>query len=173
MVSLLKAAHLTLFEILGYQYAFSVGGYFVGRQILGEFFNQNHSKPKSKVLENSFQFFREFTHMVRPVLSIDADIKGTISDRKMFICRGRKGLPWGLMVFVRIMNSFHAVLIPIFDEPETVEIFMNFLKNENESLDVTLCKFDQDHWEISENITSMNWPKTGVLYPEAPSEKSG
>ena len=34
MVSLIKSAHLTLFEMLGYRYALSSGGEFVGRQIL-------------------------------------------------------------------------------------------------------------------------------------------
>jgi hypothetical protein len=42
MVSVIKAAHLTLFEMLGYRYALSLAGYFVGRQILGEFYLQNY-----------------------------------------------------------------------------------------------------------------------------------
>jgi len=166
LVSLIKAAHLALFEILGYRYAFSVGGYFVGRQILGEFFVQNHGKPKSIVIENSYQFFQEFTHMVRPVLTLDLDIQGTISDRKMFVCRGRRNLPWALIVFIRVLQSLHAVLIPVFDEPESVEMYLNFLKNNNESLDVSMCIFRENHWEIGKELTKLNWPKTGILYPE-------
>ena len=38
VVSLLKCAHLTLFDMLGYHYALSAGGAFLGRTVLGDFF---------------------------------------------------------------------------------------------------------------------------------------
>ena len=38
LVSLLKSAHLTLFHLLGYRYALSAGGYFLGKTVLGTFF---------------------------------------------------------------------------------------------------------------------------------------
>ena len=37
LVSVIKAAHLTLFAMHGYNYALSSSGIFVGQQILGEF----------------------------------------------------------------------------------------------------------------------------------------
>jgi chaperonin cofactor prefoldin len=40
------------------------------------------------------------------------------------------------------------------------------LNNKNESLDVSLCIYQENHWEIEKEITKLNWPKTGVLYPE-------
>jgi hypothetical protein len=42
LVSLIKVAHLTLFSMLGYRYALSAGGHFMGRSILGEFYLQNY-----------------------------------------------------------------------------------------------------------------------------------
>ena len=42
LVSLIKVAHLTLFRMLGYRYALSDGGHFMGWSILGDFYLENH-----------------------------------------------------------------------------------------------------------------------------------
>lgn len=166
LVSLVKAAHLTLFHILGYRYVLSASGYFVGRQILGEFFYQNYNKSKAKVLENAFSSFREFTHMVRPVLSTDFNLRGTITDSKFFICKGNGCTPWALIVFIRTAQSLHAVMIPIFDQPDAVATFLGFLQNENNLIEGSLGCYRDGHWEISKELSKLVWPKTGVLYPE-------
>jgi hypothetical protein len=165
LVSLIKAAHLTLFEMLGYRYALSAGGYFVGRQVLGEFFCQNRDKSKHEVLENAHPFFREFASMVRPVQSFDLDLRGTITDGKLFVCRKSGHSPWALIVFVRTSQSLHAVMIPVFDQPDAVATFMGFLQDENESVEASLGCFEQDHWEIDKKVGKIVWPKTGILYP--------
>lgn len=166
LVSLIKAAHLTLFDMLGYRYALSAGGHFVGRQILGEFFYQNYDKPKAEALENAHSFFREFAHMVRPVQSLDFDLQGTITDNKLFICRGSGRSPWALIVFIRTSRSLHAVLVPVFEQPDTVATFLGFLQGENNLVEGALGCFEEGHWEISKEMGKLIWPKTGVLYPE-------
>jgi hypothetical protein len=165
LVSLIKAAHLTLFEMLGYRYALSAGGYFVGRQILGEFFWQNYNKSKAEVLENAYSFFREFAHMVRPVQSCSLDLQGTITDGLLFICRGNDGSPWALIVFIKTSQSLHAVMIPIFDQPDAVAMFMGFLQNADDSVEANLCRFEQDQWKINKQSSKLFWPKSGILYP--------
>lgn len=165
LVSLIKAAHLTLFDMLGYRYALSAGGYFVGRQILGEFFCQNHGKPKSKVVENALLFFQEFAHMVRPVKASDLDLQGTVTDGMLFVCREGGDFPWALIVFIRTSRVLHAVLIPVLDQPEAVATFLGFLQDQNDSIDASCCRFEQDRWEINEEVGKLVWPKTGILYP--------
>ncbi len=165
LVALIKAAHLTLFEMLGYRYALSAGGYFVGRQILGEFFRQNHVRPKPEVLENARHFFREFTHMVRPVQSCDLNLQGTITDGLLFICKGYGSSPWALIVFVKTSQSLHAVMIPVFDQPDAVTGFMDFLRNAKDSIDVTLCRFEGGQWNSERESTTLLWPKSGTLCP--------
>jgi hypothetical protein len=165
LVSLIKAAHLTLFEMLGYRYALSAGGYFIGRQILGEFFLQNCGKPKTEVLEKAHSFFREFVHMVRPVQSCSPGLQGTITDGLLFISRGNNGAPWALIVFIKTSQSLHAVMIPIFDQPDAAAMFMDYLQNKNDSVEVTLCRFDQDRWRIDKKSSRLFWPKSGILYP--------
>lgn len=166
LVSLIKAAHLTLFEMLGYRYGLSAAGYFVGRQILGEFFNRNKSQPKATVLDNAIPYFREFAHMVRPISSDNHDFEGTITDGLLHVCIDNRNNPWAFIVYINISRSLYAVMIPVFDKPENVERFMNFLQNELDSIEVSLCHFSQNHWEINKDVMKIIWPKDGILYPE-------
>ena len=51
LVSLLKAAHLTLFHSLGYRYALSAGGRFIGFTVLGDFFLKTRDMARTRALE--------------------------------------------------------------------------------------------------------------------------
>lgn len=166
LVSLIKAAHLTLFEMLGYRYILSTGGYFVGRQILGEFYLKNCDKPKSTIFDNAHPFFRNFSHMVRPIQSSGIDFQGTITDKLLLICKEGEGLPWAFLVFIKTSKSLHAVMIPILDQPDTVAKFLEFLHSDTNVIAVTLIRFKDDHWEINKESSKLHWPKDGVLYPE-------
>jgi hypothetical protein len=165
LVSLIKAAHLTLFEMLGYHYALSTGGYFVGHQILGEFFLRNCEKPKTDVLKNAHPFFREFVHMVQPVQSSAINFQGTITDRQLFICKGNNTPPWAFIVFIKTSQSLHAVMVPILNQPDAVAKFIRFLQDDNDSIEAALGCFEQDHWKIIQESTKLLWPKSGILYP--------
>ena len=165
LVSLIKAAHLTLFEILGYRYALSAGGHFVGRQILGEFFLRNHDKRKTDVLKNARPFFREFAHMVRPVESSGIDFRGTINDKQLLVCKRNSTHPWAFIVFLKMSRSLHAVMIPILDQSFTAAKFIRFLQDEDDSIEVALSRFEQDHWTIDKESAEIRWPKSGVSYP--------
>lgn len=164
LVSLIKAAHLTLFEMLGYRYVFSPAGHLVGRQILGEFFIQNRDKPKKDVQKNAYEFFREFVHMIRPVESSLLNLQGTVVDKQLLICKEDGGLAWAMIVFLKISESLHAVLMPALDHPFAAARFLTFLRDETDSIRAALGRFESDRWSISTNSTKLYWPKTGELY---------
>lgn len=166
LVSLIKSAHLTLFEMLGYDYVLSAGGNFVGHQILGKFYEQNKSKSKSEVLENALPFFYDFAHMVRPLPSNNLGFQGTISDNQLLVCRDINNTIWALIVFIRTNQDLHAVLIPIFDKIEAIPKFLDFLKSKKETIEVNFCRFKIENWEFSKKSIKLTWPKTGILYPE-------
>jgi hypothetical protein len=165
LVSVIKAAHLTLFEMLGYRYALSAAGVFVGRDILGRFYSENKDRPKSEVLENARPFFREFVHMVRPFISCGFDSQGTVVDRTFYMCIGSSGSPWAMIVFVKTAHVIHGVLMPVFEQAEQAATYLGFLKNGNESVQVAVCRFEQDGWEIGKETMPLVWPKSGTLYP--------
>lgn len=165
LVSLIKAAHLTLFEMLSYHYALSAGGYFVGRDVLGEFFLRNCNKTKSEVLKDAHLFFREFANMVRPIQSSSLNLRGTITDGLVLVCKDNMGSPWALIAFVKTLQSLHAVMIPILDQPDSAAKFIGFLKDEKESINVAYCRYEQGQWKLSNESVKLLWPKTGTLYP--------
>lgn len=167
LVSLIKAAHLTLFHMLGYRYGLSTGGNYVGRHILGEFFLQNFGGSKRVVIERAAPFFREFAPMFRPVVAKGIDFQGTLSDGKLMLCRTVRDLNWGLVVFISISGALHAVLIPIFDDPESIAYYLDFMKNDHETLRVQYCIFEEGKWNVDPNAINLSWPKTGTLYPES------
>ncbi len=160
LVSLIKAAHLTLLEMLGYRYALSAGGYFVGRQILGDFFLKNLNEPRRVVLRNADDFFWEFAHMARPVESSEVSLRGTVTDGKAFICREGRRAPWALIVFVRTSRSLHAVLMPILNDPEAVAKFLAFLKSDDECIEANWASLERDDWRISNETMKLRWPKS-------------
>lgn len=166
LVSAIKAAHLTLFQMLGYRYALSLAGHFVGYDILGKFFEENHTKKKTEVLRSAAPFFREFGNMVRPVISMPFDSAGSIKDKTFLMCVGSSGTVWGFIVFVKTAHLNHGVLMPVFEEAEQAVTYLNFLKNENSAIQVAGCRFKGDGWERDDKTIPLVWPKKGLLYPE-------
>jgi len=164
LVSLIKSAHLTLFEMLGYRYALSAGGHFLGWSILGEFFLKNNGLTKREITDNALEYFREFQHMVRPLLTVQ--VRGTVADRLVLICKADSGLHWAIVVFIRTSESLHAVLIPVFEQAEAAAHFLAFLQNQNEEVEVVFALYQDGEWRVETNSRTIKWPKSGILYPE-------
>lgn len=165
MVSLLKAAHLTLFEMLGYRYALSEGGKFLGHTVLGEFFLKNVGLSKSDALSNADNHFRQFVHMVRPVPSPAVTLQGTTTDRVLYLCKAERAHPWAFIIFVRTSQLLHAVLAPVFEEPSGKARFLEFLESQNEQLEAYPCEYRDHQWLLAKKSLALTWPKTGVVYP--------
>ena len=163
LVSLLKAAHLTLFEMLGYRYALSLGGYVLGKTVLGDFFLRNRDLPKAEVLVAATAHFREFANMVRPALSTAMDVQGTVSDGFVFVCRCGDDTPWAFIVFVRTSDLLHAVLVPVLDTPSASARFVDFLRGDGGALRANRCRFRDDKWFGSSESEILNWPRGEFL----------
>jgi len=161
LVSLIKAAHLTLFELFGYRYIFTAAGRFIGYDALGTFFLDNHLKRKSKVIENAAIHFRAFKNMVRPVISHGIDFDGTLSDKKCLICFGSSNQFWASIIFLKVGLQMHSVIIPTFSSADSVPTFLTFLKNDLETLSVSEAYYDQkeDVWKVSKTRVALKWPK--------------
>ncbi|MFI5395833.1 MAG: hypothetical protein ACHQ9S_09900 [Candidatus Binatia bacterium] len=166
LVSLIKAAHLTLFQMLGYRYALTAGAELVGHQILGKFFSDNWGKSKGDVLHNAKHFFREFQHMVRPVLWREIEFAGSITDRMFIVCFGGTGQSWGLIVFVKTGETLHAVIVPTL--AETLPDFLGFIRGSGEVFHGSVCVLEpsEDRWKVDRKWIEMRWPKTGIVYPD-------
>ncbi len=157
LVSLLRSAHLTLFELMGYEYALSASGHFLGHDILGRFFLANAGRNKESVIKAAENHFPEFVNLVRPILKHPPNLKGTTTDRMMYVCKGNPK-PWALLILVRAGKDMHAVLVPVLEEPEGAARFIGFLKEPAPRFEVQLAKFAGDRWDVSRDSTMFNWP---------------
>jgi hypothetical protein len=160
-VSLLKAAHLSLFEVVGYRYALSAAGHFLGQQILGTFFSAHRNKPKSEVILAAKTYFAEFATMLRPVSEPDTSIKGTVADRRILVCHASSGGFWSQIVFIRTGELLHSVMLPIWDRPDMVPVFLEFLHNDHEEIHASWAEHANRSWRIEPAKIHMTWTKKG------------
>ncbi len=158
LVSLLKAAHLTFFHLVGYRYALSAGGRFMGRDVLGKFFDQLAGQSKAEILREARTHFGEFQNLVRPVLSSTTGLEGTITDGLFYLCMSSDG-PWAKAVMVRTGEHMHTVLVPIFDQAEPAARFFRFLDQSSGRLEVRLARFSGEKWEVSPTALQFEWPE--------------
>ena len=100
LVSLIKAAHLTLFHLCGYRHVFSGCGYFLGRILLGDFFLEARKMERDDAFELARTHFTQYVNMVRPVLTEPCPFKGTLTDHMLYVCM-KGDRPWALLIFVR------------------------------------------------------------------------
>jgi len=155
--SLLKAAHLTLFDMLGYKYGLSLSGRFVGHDILGRFFLENRGKTKSEILKNAPEHFKEFVNMVRPVESAPPGFKGTATDHLLFLCMSGER-PWALIILIKTGDMLHAVLVPAFDAAENSARFLRFIENPFGTIEARLVRYVKDHWDLFPENHKFFWP---------------
>jgi hypothetical protein len=163
LVSLLKAAHLTLFEMLGYRYALSAGGIFLGRDVLGKFFLRNRDLSKADVLIDAASYFREFKNMMRPVMNAPPEAPDTVTDRFLFVCHCEAEIPWALIVFIRTSDLLHAVLVPVLETQSAAARFVTFLRGDGGPIWANRCHFEGERWLGSKESEILNWPKAEFL----------
>lgn len=156
-VSLLKTAHLTLFELVGYHYALSSGGLFMGRDVLGKFFDQARNLDRSAILKAAVTHFAEFVNLMRPMLKAPPELKGTISDGLLYLCTGTPK-PWAIMVLVRTGDKMHAVLVPVLEDAESAARFANFLRTSPPRFEIRLARYTNGEWQITPDTRTVEWP---------------
>jgi hypothetical protein len=159
LVSILKAAHLTMFEMLGYRYALSAGGCFLGKTVLGDFFLRCGNLSKAEALPAAMTHFRQFSNMMRPVESAAEEARGTISDGLVFVCRCSDETPWAFLVFIRTGELLHAALVPILETEIAAERFATFLRGDGGTIRGNRCRFVENKWFGSSKSETLTWPK--------------
>ncbi|PQV62397.1 hypothetical protein B1R32_1417 [Abditibacterium utsteinense] len=170
VVSVLKAAHLSLFYQLGYEYAYRSSGRFMGA-LLAEFYEANRNKKKSEIREESLNYFRPYVNMVRPITHITFEADGTASDGHTFLVKSSSGGFWAMMVLVKTPGTMHAVLVPTAETAEDVGTFWNFLSSDQCNLHVNYAAFrkDEQKWEVSTKASPFFWKKKNVHLDPMPS----
>ena len=167
-VSLIKAAHLSMFSMFGYEYVLSDAGRYIGHDFLGRFYEENKSETsKQTIRRNAVKVFAELKNIVRP-LAVGSDVMlGTVKDGEMSFCASNHGLPWGVIIFIRTGKLQHAVLLPAFYSSEGVETYRGFLQNDNTEIRVMKGKFDFNNktCRVNPDRIKTMWPKSLETWP--------
>ena len=167
-VSLIKAAHLSMFSLFGYRHALSNAGRFIGEDILGKFYRANRDvKTKKEAQKRAFPFFRPFKHMIRPIQHDTTAMEGTLTDGIVHLCASASGDPWGMIIFIRTGELRHAVLIPHEENAESLAIYLDFLKNDHEQIHVMRGVYEPqaERWLFESGRRPVTWLKDGEIYP--------
>jgi hypothetical protein len=168
LVSLIKAAHLTLFSLLGYSYALSAAGIEIGPMTLGRFFKQHGREKPADAKKSAVEFFRPFVNMMRPLDGYgggDAP-RGTIEDRRAEVCFTPESVPFGIVIYVRTDQRVHAMMMPVFDDVCRVVAYHRFLNDDNQSVRVHVAQFnvEEKRLVVSQQSREVTWPKGDVTF---------
>jgi hypothetical protein len=163
VVTMIKAAFLTMFRLHGYQWAYSSGGLAIGFELLGRCYWENHGKEPDAVQAALKEFFLPYKHLVRPVNGFIGDNppRGTLEDYRSGICFGSSGRPFAQIIYIRIGEQCHGVLMPGFENHESAATYLDFLKNDNETLMISDTWFNhgKQQWEVNPKPIVTHWPK--------------
>jgi hypothetical protein len=128
VASLLKAAHLSQFAVLGYQHVFSAGGLMLA-EILRKFFLENKKSLRAIAVAAMKQYFPQHAGMVMPLVGYDDRVlRGTVEDRRFMACLGSSGKWYALGTFIRTGDQMHVVLTPC-DSAENVDTYFDLIRD--------------------------------------------
>jgi hypothetical protein len=164
VVTLVKAAYLTLFRLLGYSYAVSPEGRRIGQHLLGKFFREhagNHGRKKiQKAKKEAPAFFQPYVNIMRPIDRFEGrQSVGTVEDQHGKACMTPSGKMFGLIIFVRTDIFFCAVLMPFYEDAEGEGAYNEFMQNDCPMLLVRDCKFEDMRLQIDTQSKESFWPK--------------
>jgi hypothetical protein len=138
--SLLKAAHLTMFHLLGYSHALSPTGRYLA-SMLKEIFANHRDTPRSKLREPMADHFRNAACMITPMLIKDTSLmRGTVLDRRLLACVGATEGVFAIGVIVPAGTDTFCVFIPS-DHGKTIDTYFGFLAEPPSSIAVKLLQF--------------------------------
>ena len=162
-VSVIKAAHLTLFALLGYSYALSCSGHLVGGGVLGRIFRETVGSSQREAEELTRPILSEWVHAVRPLEGGAWGVGGTIADRSLLFAWTGSGQPWAAIVRVPLGddNDF-AVMLPCSSRPDDLATYLSFLRSESEAIRVKFAKIAPESGQcgVSEREFLVRWPKS-------------
>ena len=169
-VSLMKAAHLSMFSLLDYRYALSNTGRFLGSDILGRFFRENSDvSSKKEAQRRAFPFFRPYRHMIRPLEFGSSTLDGSLTDGIIHLCVTDANEPWAMIIFMRTGQHRHAAIVPYSEGDSSLPAYLEFLNNDQEQIQIVRGAFDSpnERWTFENRSRPLRWPKDGMIYPES------
>lgn len=123
LAAMLKAAHLTMFRMLGYDHVDSPGGRFVA-DILKVFF-EKHGGSHSAAKGDVDPYFARFNSMVAPLVAHgEGFLKGTAEDNVLIACHAATQGIFAIGVIVKVNQDRFCVFLP---SDQAIDVYFSFL----------------------------------------------
>lgn len=124
----IKAAHLTMFHLFGYDYCESASGVELAR-ILRTFYNDAKDLRAQNRRSYLQGHFAQYAGMILPFYGFNPEtVRGSIADRRFFFSMGASGDIFAFGVLVRANTHMAAVfLLP--DKVERLDTYFEFVKH--------------------------------------------
>ena len=157
----LHTAHLTLFYLLGYSYAYGTGGRFFGNDILGTFYRECHGRPKEGS-RRADAFLKKNSAWFRPVQTNGRSI-GTVSDRELLVLLDMNKEPWALGVFLQPRTGRILVVVPTMESGDAIATALKFQEAPFAWLSYQHARLNPNSsgFEVSPAIKRVRWPTIG------------
>ncbi|MCY2987543.1 MAG: hypothetical protein NTY19_06725 [Planctomycetota bacterium] len=153
VASVLKAAHLTLFKMLGYRYVFSAGGQYLA-DILSRFYLLNHGSTQNVSDEVLSKYFGPLGCMISPMMVRSGTApQGTVLDNQVLACVGATQGVFALGVVVKAADDLFCVFLPP-NEGKAIDTYSGFLLEPPRSVLVKILRYypgeaeETSCWEI-------------------------
>ena len=172
VASLIKATHLTMFRVFGYQYVFSAAGQSTA-EILRTFYLDNKYQPRKVQVAAIRPYFNKYAGMVIPLAGYSNEfVRGSIEDRRFLICVGASGRFFSLGVLVRTNNQMSIVFLPP-DQAESMGTYEEFTRERSKPpfhyrlADFVDGRFGEPmHWNVFENDFTFDPDKMPLVTAE-------
>jgi hypothetical protein len=128
VASVLKAAHLSMFHLLGYRHVFSAGGLHLA-DTLKDFFLASRGRAKKDVVKDLETAFMPLSRLISPMLIKDASIlNGTVFDNRVIGCIGGSQGLFAIGVIVPAAGDRFCVFLPS-GCGHTIDTYLGFLND--------------------------------------------
>lgn len=140
IASVLKAAHLTLFQMLGYRHVFSPGGQYLAA-ILKQFYLAQRQRPRDELQAALAAHFQPLVRMVSQMhIQGECNLRGTVMDKRILACMGAKEGPFAMGVIVPAGTDAFCVWLPA-GEGKAIDTYLGFLSEPPTSIAAKLLQF--------------------------------
>src|SRR4051794_22968633 len=102
--------------------------------------------------------------MVRLIMPGTTDMEGTLTDGLVSLCTDAEGESWAVIIFIKTGEQRSAMLIPYPDNEASFGTYRDFLKNDNEQLQVRRGVFEGHQWTFEKELRPLHWPKTTLPF---------
>jgi hypothetical protein len=171
VASVLKATHLTMFNLYGYRHVFSTAGLYLAG-ILRDFFEKYRKSKKKNLTKEIAAAFRPHASLISPTILKDTSVlAGTVNDNRLFgAIGGTEGMfALGVLIPAGPDDAF-CVWLPS-GVGKTIDTYFGFLKEPPPSIAVKLIQFfptdgeKEAHWGTN-NEEPIRLDMPDKLYPE-------